>query len=326
MNTNCLEARRAVLRCLVATMAALALNPVLAQSYPNKPIRIVVTLPAGSSPDAMARFIGERLARELEQPVIVDNRPGASSIIGAQAVASAPADGYTLLYGLAPSISLNPHVFRKLPYKAADFVPIIHLLDVPFVLVVRADSPYRSAQELFQAAKAQPAKLSYASYGEGSPNHVAVLQVLNTVGATMTHIPYKDGGLNDLIGGQVDASLEVTAMAIPQIQSGRLRPLLVAAHSRLEKLPDVPTLAEAGLGAPLYSWNGLFAPAGTPPDVVGRLAAVMQDITARPDFRQKVLDFSQVPRSGTPADFAAFLAKDFDAWGRVVARNQIKID
>jgi tripartite-type tricarboxylate transporter receptor subunit TctC len=312
---------------MAAGTAALALHPVLAQGgYPSKPIRIVVTLPAGSSPDAMARFIGERLARDLGQPVIVDNRPGASSIIGAQAVASAPADGYTLLYGLAPSISLNPHVFRKLPYKAADFVPIIHLLDVPFVLVVRADSPYRSAQDLFQAAKAQPGKLTYASYGEGSPNHVAVLLLLNTVGATMTHIPYKDGGLNDLIGGQVDASLEVTAMAIPQIQAGRLRPLLVAAHSRLDKLPDVPTLTEAGLGAPLYSWNGLFAPSGTPPDVVARLASVMQDITTRPDFRQKVLDFSQVPRGGTPADFAAFLAKDYEAWGRVVTRNQIKID
>jgi tripartite-type tricarboxylate transporter receptor subunit TctC len=155
---------------------------------------------------------------------------------------------------------------------------------------------------------------------------VAVLLLLNTVGATMTHIPYKDGGLNDLIGGQVDASLEVTAMAIPQIQAGRLRPLLVAAHSRLDKLPDVPTLTEAGLGAPLYSWNGLFAPSGTPPDVVARLASVMQDITTRPDFRQKVLDFSQVPRGGTPADFAAFLAKDYEAWGRVVTRNQIKID
>jgi tripartite-type tricarboxylate transporter receptor subunit TctC len=319
--------RRAALRQLLGAGLALSLPLAHAQgTYPNKVIRLVVTLPAGTSPDVMARFIGERLTRELGQPVIVDNRPGASSIIGAQAVASAPADGYTLLYGLAPSISLNPHLYKKLPYKVSDFTPIIHLLDVPFVLVVRADSPYRTVHDLFRAAKAQPGKLTYASYGEGSPNHVAVLQLLQTVGATMTHVPYKDGGLNDVLGGQVDCSLEVTAMAMPHIQSGRLRPLVASARSRLDKLPDVPTLPEVNLGEPLYSWNGLFAPAGTPPDVLARLATVMQDIASRTDFRQKVLDFSQVPRGGTPAEFAAFLAKDSQAWGQVVARNNIRID
>jgi len=320
-------ARRTALRQLFGAGLALSLPLARAQgSYPNKVIRLVVTLPAGTSPDVMARFIGERLTRELGQPVIVENRPGASSIIGAQAVASAPADGYTLLYGLAPSISLNPHLYKKLPYKVSDFTPIIHLLDVPFLLVVRADSPYRSVQDLFQAAKAKPGKLTYASYGEGSPNHVAVLQLLQTVGATMTHVPYKDGGLNDLLGGQIDCSLEVTAMAMPHIQTGRLRALVASARSRLDKLPDVPTLPEVNLGESLYSWNGLFAPAGTPPEIVARLATVMQDITARADYRQKVLDFSQVPRGGTPAEFAAFLAKDSQAWGQVVARNHIRID
>jgi tripartite-type tricarboxylate transporter receptor subunit TctC len=319
--------RRHVLQLLSAAPLAMALPMAAAQTnYPSKLIRIVVTLPAGSSPDVMTRFIGERLTKELGQPVIVENRPGASSIIGAQSVAAAPADGYTLLCGLAPSISLNPHLFRKLPYKVSDFVPIIHLLDVPFVLVVRADSPYHTVQDLFHAAKANPGKLTYASYGEGSPNHVAVLQLLHTVGATMTHIPYKDGGLNDLIGGQVDCSLEVTAMAVAQIQAGKLRPLVVSADARIPKLPDVPTFAEANLGAPLYSWNGLFAPAGTPPEVLARLSSVMQGIASRPDFRQKVLDFSQVPRGGTAPEFAAFLARDSKAWGEVVARNNIRID
>ncbi|HSV36768.1 MAG TPA: tripartite tricarboxylate transporter substrate binding protein, partial [Ramlibacter sp.] len=155
------RSRRAALRQLAAAGLALSVPLARAQAgYPSKVIRLVVTLPAGTSADVMARFIGERLSRELGQPVIVENRPGASSIIGAQAVASAPADGYTLLYGLAPSISLNPHLFKKLPYKASDFAPIIHLLDVPFVLVVRADSPHRSAQDLLQAAKANPGKLS----------------------------------------------------------------------------------------------------------------------------------------------------------------------
>ena len=319
--------RRAVLRQMFGAGLALSFPIAGAQGgYPSKAIRMVVTLPAGTSPDVMARFIGERLARELGQPVIVDNRPGASSIIGAQAVASAAADGYTLLYGLAPSISLNPHLYKKLPYKVSDFTPIIHLLDVPFVLVVRADSPYRGVHDLLHAAKAKPGKLTYASYGEGSPNHVAVLQLLQAAGATMTHVPYKDGGLNDVLGGQVDCSLEVTAMAMPHIQSGRLRPLVVSARSRLDRLPDVATLPELNLGEPLYSWNGLFAPAGTPPEVLARLATVMQDVASRADFRQKVLDFSQVPRGGTPAEFAAFLAKDSQAWGQVVTRNNIRID
>ncbi|HSV81371.1 MAG TPA: tripartite tricarboxylate transporter substrate binding protein [Ramlibacter sp.] len=321
------HSRRAALRRLTALGCALATPVGWAQGgYPNRPIRLVVTLPAGTSADVMARFIAERLTRDLGQPVVVDNRPGASSIIGAQAVASAPADGYTLLYGLAPSISLNPHLYRKLPYKAADFTPIIHLLDVPFVLVVRSDSPFRTVQDLFSAARARSGRLSYASYGEGSPNHVAVLQMLQTAGATMTHVPYKDGGLNDVLGGQVDCSLEVTAMAMPHIAAGKLRPLVVSAHTRLDRLPEVRTLQEAGLGTALYSWNGLFAPAGTPPEAIARLAAAMQDITSRADFRQKVQDFTQVPRGGTPADFAAFLAKDSQNWGNVVARGNIRID
>jgi len=319
--------RRAALQALLAAGLAAPLAVAQAQGeYPNRVIRLVVTLPAGTSADAMARFVAERLGKELGQTVIVENKPGASSILGAQSVASAAADGYTLLYGLAPSISLNPHVFKKLPYKASDFVPIIHLLDAPFVLVVRADSPYRSVHELVKAAQAQPDRLTYASYGQGSPNHVAVLQFLRTVGATMTHVPYKDGGLMDLVGGRIDCSLDVTAMAVPQIEAGKLRPLVVSARSRLERLPNVPTFAEAGLGEPLYAWNGIFAPAGTPPNVLARLAGALQLVTSRPDFQHKVREFVQVPRGGTPADFAAFLAKDFAAWGQAVAVSKIQLD
>jgi tripartite-type tricarboxylate transporter receptor subunit TctC len=322
-----LYSRRTVVQGLAATLLATGTLPARGQgTYPNRVIRLVVTLPAGTSADVTARFVAERLARELGQPVIVDNRPGASSIIGTQAAAAAPPDGYTLLYGIAPAISLNPHLFRKLAYKASDFTPIIHLLDVPFVLVVRADSPHRTVEDLFKAAKAAPGRLTYPSYGEGSPNHVAMLRMLQTADAIMTHVPYKDGGLNDLLGGQLDCSLEVTAMAMPHIAAGTLRPLAVSARERMEQLPEVRTLEEAGLGAPLYSWNGLFARTGTPPDVVARLAAVMQDIASRPDFRLKVRDFSQVPRGGTPADFTAFLAQDSRNWGEVIARANLRIE
>jgi tripartite-type tricarboxylate transporter receptor subunit TctC len=318
--------RRAVLKSLFA--APLVLNAPAAlgnAGYPDRPIRLVMTLPAGTSADVMARFIADRLGAELGRPIWVDNRPGASSNIGYQAAATAPADGYTLLYGLL-SVILNQHLFKSLPFKPSDFTPIIHLLDVPFVLVVRADSPYRTVQELFDAAKANPDKLTYASYGLGSANHVAVLQMLQVSGASMVHVPYKDGGLNDLLGGRIDCSLDVTATTIPHITSGALRPLVVSTRQRLEELPDVPTFEEARLGVPLYSWNGIFARAGTPPEITSRLSSALQTITARDDFRKKVKEFLQIPRGGTPKEFESFLTQDSENWGRIVAKAGIRID
>jgi tripartite-type tricarboxylate transporter receptor subunit TctC len=320
------NSRRAVLQSLCAAPLVLRSPGAWGKSsYPDRPIRLVMTLPAGTSADTMARFIAERLHAELGQAVWLDNRPGASSNIGYQAASTAPADGHTLLYGLL-SLILNPHLFKTLPYKPSDFTPIIHLLNVPFVLVVRADSPYRSVQELLDAAKADPDKLTYPSYGLGSANHVAVLQMLQATGAKMIHVPYKDGGLNDLLGGRLDCSLDVTATTIPHITSGSLRPLVVSTRQRLEELPDVPTFEEARLGVPLYSWNGMFARAGTPPEIINRLSSALQTITARDDFRKKVKEFLQIPRGGTPEEFASFLTRDSDNWGRIVAKAGIRIE
>jgi tripartite-type tricarboxylate transporter receptor subunit TctC len=317
--------RRVVLQSLLAAPLVLKAPAALGAGYPDRPIRLVMTLPAGTSADVMARFIADRLGAELGRPIWVDNRPGASSNIGYQAAATAPADGYTLLYGLL-SVILNQHLFKSLPFKPSDFTPIIHLLDVPFVLVVRADSPYRTVQELFDAAKANPDKLTYASYGLGSANHVAVLQMLQVSGASMVHVPYKDGGLNDLLGGRIDCSLDVTATTIPHITSGALRPLVVSTRQRLEELPDVPTFEEARLGVPLYSWNGIFVRAGTPPEITSRLSSALQTITARDDFRKKVKEFLQIPRGGTPKEFESFLTQDSENWGRIVAKAGIRID
>ena len=320
------HSRRAVLQSMFAAPLVLHAPGAWGKSdYPDRPIRLVMTLPAGTSADVMARFIAEKLQAELGQAVWVDNRPGASSNIGYQAASTAPADGYTLLYGLL-SVILNQYLFKTLPYKPADFTPIIHLLDVPFVLVVRADSPYRTAQELLDAAKADPDKLTYSSYGLGSANHVAVLQMLQSTGARMIHVPYKDGGLNDLLGGRIDCSLDVTATTIPHIASGALRPLVVSTRQRLEELPNVPTFEEARLGAPLYSWNGIFARAGTPPEIINRLSSALQTITARDDFRRKVKEFLQIPQGGTPEEFASFLAQDSDNWAPIIAKAGIRIE
>lgn len=321
--------RSALSRRTVSVLATVVLlsGSVFAQApFPTKPVRLVVATPAGTSPDVSARFIAERLTRDLGQPVLVDNKPGASSIIGADAVAKAPADGYTLFYGTAPAISLNPHLFAKLPYKPSDFVPIIHLVDVNFVLSVRADSPYKSVDDVLQAAKRQPGKLTYSSHGEGTPNHVAMLELLQKTGATMTHVPYKDGGILDVMSGVVDWTFAASADAIPQIKGGKLRALAVSAKGRMPSLPGVPALSESYPGSQLYSWNGILAPRGTPPGVVDRLSVALQKIAASSEFRQYLLELGLVPGGGTPAEFGSFLAKDFENWGAVVKRNGIRLD
>jgi len=311
----------------VLTAAMLVGGSVFAQTaFPTKPIRLVVATPAGTSPDVSARFVAERLSRDLGQPVLVDNKPGASSIIGADTVAKAPADGYTLFYGTAPAISLNPHLFTKLPYKSSDFVPIIHLVDVPFVLSVRASSPYKTVDEVLQAAKQQPGKLTYASHGPGTPNHVAMLELLQKTGATMTHVPYKDGGILDLMSGVVDWAFVASADAIPQIKGGKLRALAVSANGRMPSLPGIPALSESFPGSQLYSWNGILAPRGTPAEVVDRLSAPLQKIAASSEFRQYLLELGLIPAGGTPAEFRSFLARDFDNWGAVVKQNSIRLD
>jgi len=311
----------------VFALAALVSGSVFAQTpYPTKPVRLVVATPAGTSPDVSARFIAERLTRDLGQPVLVDNKPGASSIIGADAVAKAPADGYTLFYGTAPAISLNPHLFTKLPYKPSDFVPIIHLVDVNFVLSVRADSPYKSVEDVLQAAKRQPGKLTYSSHGEGTPNHVAMLELLQKTGATMTHVPYKDGGIMDVMSGVVDWTFAASADAIPQIKGGKLRALAVSAKGRMSSLPGIPALSEGYPGSQLYSWNGILAPRGTPAAVVDRLSVALQKIIASSDFQKYTAEAGLVPAGGAPGEFGAFLAKDFENWGAIVKRNGIRLD
>jgi len=312
--------------CVLAIAAFLGGSVFAQTTFPTKPLRLVVTTPAGTSPDVSARFIADRLSKDLGQPVLVDNKPGASSIIGADFVAKAPADGYTLLFGTSPAISLNPHLFAKLPYKNTDFAPIIHLADVPFVLGVRAESPHKSVDDVLQAAKRQPGKMTYASHGEGTPTHVAMLELLQKNGATMTHVPYKDGGIMDVLSGVVDWSLAASADAIPQIKGGKLRPLAVSAKARMPSLPDVPTLAEAYPGSLMYSWNGILAPRGTPAEVVNRVSVALQKIAASNEFRQYLLGVGLVPAGGTAADFSAFLARDYENWGAVVKRNNIRLD
>jgi tripartite-type tricarboxylate transporter receptor subunit TctC len=312
----------------VLATALLLHGSVFAQTrFPAKPVRLVVTLPAGSSPDVMARFVAERLSRDLGQPVIVENKPGASSIIGTDAVAKAPADGYTLLYALSSSVSINPHLFSRLPYKASDFVPIVHLVNVPIVLIVRADSAFKSLDELVQAAKRQPGGLTHASYGEGTQTHLAAVRLVQRTGTTITHIPYKDGGIAGVIGGAVDWTFATPNIALPHVKAGKLRALAVSANKRLPGLPGTPTLSEVLPGMEsMESWNGVLAPRGTPSEVLYRLQSALQKIAESSEFRKKALELDLIPTGGTAEDFRSFLAKDYEKWGAVVKRTGIRLD
>ncbi len=257
------------------------------QPYPNRPIHVVIPALGGSSPDLIARFWSERLQKVLGQPIVIDNKPGAGTIVAAQAVASAPPDGYSLLFTIGSTTSINPFIYPKLPYKTEDFVPVIRVVTVPFVMVVSATSPYRSLQDLVRAAKEKPNELAYASYGVGNNTHVALAAFTNRAGIKMNHVPYRDGGFNDIVGGLVTTSFLPSSVAVPFVKSGRLRALAVTSPKRLDPLPDVPSIAETFPGFEADGWQGLFAPRGTPPEVVSQLASALNTIIESEDFRAK---------------------------------------
>jgi tripartite-type tricarboxylate transporter receptor subunit TctC len=311
-----------------AMMACLALPTAswAQAAYPTKTIRVIVPFPPGTSPDVVARHWSERMSKATGQTVIVDNRPGASTIIGAQTVAAAPADGYTLLYAVANTMSINPYIYKSLPYKVDDFVPVSRILSVPFVLVTAPASPIKSTQDMIRAAKDKPGKMNYASFGTGTANHVAMVRLMNHAGISITHIPYKDGGITDVITGVVDVSFEPSTTAIPQLKAGKLRALAVSSLERVQGLPDVPTVAESIPGFVGDSWHGVLVPKRTPPEVVSRLSALSRSIIESPDFRKTLNDLGLVPAGGTPADFENFMKEDARGWSKVIKDNDIKVD
>jgi tripartite-type tricarboxylate transporter receptor subunit TctC len=311
----------------VATAFVVAPAPVSAQAtYPTKAIRVVVPFPAGTSPDVQARMWSQKLSTSLGQPVVVDNRPGAATIIGTQAATTAPADGYTLLYTAQNTMSINPYVYKNLPYKVEDFVPVSQIAAVPLVLIVAANSPIKSLSDLIQAAKEKPGALNYASYGIGQGTHVAMVRLLNATGVRLSHIPYKDGGINDVISGTVNVSFEASTTAIPQSKAGKVRALAISSAKRLETLPDVPTVGESVPGFMADSWTGVFGLKGTPPEVIAKLAAESQKIVEADDFRAKLRELGLTPGGGTPAEFARLIADDSRAWAKVVRENDIKVE
>ena len=308
---------------------AISVMPALAAAqttYPSKPIRIVVPFAAGSSPDVIARLMADPLARGLGQPVIIDNRGGASTIIGAQAVATAPADGHTFLYAVNNTVSINPYIYKSLPYKAEEFVPIVRVLSVPYVLVTAPESPYKTLAELMLAARMSPGKLNYASYGVGQGTHVAMVRLLNSAGAIMVHVPYKDSAVPDLLAGRINVMFEPTTTAIPNIKAGKMRALAVSGPKRVEVLPDTPAVNETVPGFVGDSWHGLLAPKGTSREVVAKVNTLTQQIIGSDDFQKRLRELGLAPAGGSPAEFQQFLIDDAKAWSKVVHDNNIKAE
>jgi tripartite-type tricarboxylate transporter receptor subunit TctC len=312
--------------------AALAAGPSLfAQGrYPQRPITLVVPTAPGGSTDFTARLVSDQLARALGQPVIVDNKPGASGNIGNQLVARAKADGYTLLVSYSGYHVGNPHLFKQAGWDPIkDFAPVAMMTRAPQVVAARPGLPANNLKELVAYAKANPGRLNYASSGNGSIQHIAGELFKQLTGTFITHIPYKGSGpaVQDLMGGQVDLFITTPAGVVSQIQAGRLKGLAVTSRQRLSSLPQVPTAAESGIkGYELDSWFALYAPAGTPADVVQLLNGEVGKILASSDVRRKAEDSGTAVELMTPAQLGEFTKKELDYWGRVIKGARITLE
>ena len=322
---------RIPLLVLLAALSAFA-PPAAAQApaYPTKPIRIVVPFPPGGATDILARDVGQKLTEAWGQQVIVDNRPGAGGNIGSELVAKAAPDGYTLEMGTVGTHAINASLYAKMPYdNVKDFVPIILVAAVPNVLEVNPSVPVNSVAELIAYAKANPGKLNFASSGNGTSIHLSGELFKAMAGVEMTHVPYKGSApaLQDLIGGQVQLMFDNLPPSLPQIKAGKLRALAVTSSTRAPALPDVPTVAEAGLpGFEASSWFGLLAPAGTPPAIVAKINAEVAKWLATPEAKENLSKQGANAAGGTPEDFAKHIAAETAKWAKVVKASGAKID
>ena len=296
---------------LAATLAA----PAYAQTYPSRPIRIVVPYPAGGGIDVMSRLIAQRLAQRFGQAVVVENKPGAGTLVAAESVARATPDGATLMITTDATITINPHLYAKLPYDPVkDFAPVTQLVLLNQLLVANADLPVNNLRELIAYAKANPAKLNYASYGVGSQPHLAMEILKSQAGINIVHVPYKGipQAVPAAIAGEVQLTFSGAASTQAHLKGGRLKALAIGGKARLALLPDVPTFAEQGFPeVPANAWFGLFAPAATPPEIIARLHAEMTRILKDPEFAQnEIVAKGYELVASSPAEFAAFLQND----------------
>jgi len=313
-------------RCMRAALVFVALvagAPALAQSYPTRPITIVIPIAAGTGMDLLARMYGEQLSQRLGKPVIVENRPGAGLTLAPSTVAQAPADGYTLMVAVTGTFATYPVLYKKLSYAPKDFTPIAMYVKSPFVLVVNPDLPVLSALEFINLAKAKVPPLTYSTPGAGTMQHLAVEAMRRTFKFDLTQVPYRNTqqSVTDIVAGHVNSGVAEAGASIPLIKQGKLRALAVTSTSRFATLPDVPPFAEAAKapGFEAVSWHALVAPAGTPREIVERLHAEMKDIMASPEITAQIVKLGLIPFQ-TPSipEMQAYIKSDQEKWGAIV--------
>lgn len=303
--------------------------PAFAQSskWPEKPIKLIVPFAAGVSPDVVSRILAEPLGRALGQPVVIDNRAGAAGIIGAEAAARSPGDGYTLFMSVNSIMGINPSVYTKLPYDPMkDFVPVTQVARVPYVLITGNDQPNKTLKALLTAAKANPGSVEYGSLGLGSGPHLVMEMMNNMAGVKMVHIAYKGSPLTDVLAGQVPLAFEPATTAIPLVKSGKLRGLAITSAKRNPAIPDVPTVAEVLPGYEGDGWQGIYMPAGTPKEIVARMNAEIVKILKQPDVQQKLADLGLQPVGNSVEEFDRISRNELDKWGKLAKANNIRIE
>ena len=318
-------------RISVAVLGALLAWPAIiaAQNYPTRTIRIIVPYAPGGSTDVVFRLLAPRLSEDLGQPVVVDNRPGGSSTIGLDLAAKSPPDGHT--WG-TPNITFgaNPSLMKKMPFDSEkDLVPVSQVTVVTMVLSLHPSVPARSVKELLALAKARPGQLNFGSAGNASANHLATAKFMHMSGAKLTHIPYQGGGpaVISLVSGETSMLFATIPSAIQHILSGRLRGLAVSRAQRNPALPDVPTVAEAGVpGYEAIEWNGVMVPASTPPAVVRRIHQALAKALAIPALRERIVQIGSEPVGSSPEEFTAFIKSEFSAWAKVIKEVGITVE
>jgi tripartite-type tricarboxylate transporter receptor subunit TctC len=301
-----------------------------AQPYPSKPIRLIVPFPPGGPTDIVGRMVAQKIAEEVGQAVVVENRAGAGGTVGSTAAAQAAADGYTLLYGSTSTLAIAPSLYSKLAYEPLKaFAPISLVSRGPILAAVNAGVPAKTLGEFIELARKHPGKFAYGSAGSGTPPHLAGELFKTVAGVDLLHVPYKGGApaINDLVGGQVHAIFEGQVALIPHLQSGKVHALAITGAKRNPTLPDVPTFAEAGL--PQYDahfWSGLVAPAGTPEEAIGVLNRVLVKALAAPEMRETLSRYGLEPAGTSPQEFRKFIAGEIERWAAVVKASGAKVD
>jgi tripartite-type tricarboxylate transporter receptor subunit TctC len=325
---HCPRASRASVKIALATTLLLAamLSAAAQADFPNRPIKIIVPLPPGATADTLPRIIGEKLTARWGQPVIIENRPGAAQNLGAEAVARAEPDGYTLLATPQGPLTVSPSMFAKLSFDATAFVPVTVIAQLPYVLVAHPKAPFSTLNEMIAFAKANPDKLNYGSPGSGSSTHLSMEWLKTLADIRLTHVPYKGAApaLTDLLAGHIEMMFDNLGNPLQFIRDGRLRALAVASATRIPELPEVPAIAETFPGFVSTSWFAIVAPPRTPPEIATKLQVAVADILHMPDVAHRLQQLPAKPVGSTPAETAALIKEETARWRKIIEAAGIK--